>query len=123
MINFMVDFCKDLGPIITLLKNIVRLLQWLIPMGLILFGMLDLGKAVIAGKEDEMKKAQGTLIKRVIYAIAIFLVVTIVTFVRGLVGSTDWKECWSNVGKPGVTEPNNQGSSDPECDPSDPSCY
>ena len=122
MINFMVDYCGGLDQVIVLLKNVVRVLQFLIPIGLILYGMLDLGKAVIAGKEDEMKKAQGTLIKRVIYAIAIFLVVTIVTFVMGLVGSTDWKECWNNVGKPGVTEPNNQGSSDPECDPSDPTC-
>ena len=93
------DFCGDLDQIITLLKNVVRLLQWGIPMVLILFGMLDLGKAVIAGKEDEMKKAQGTLIKRVIYAVAIFLVVTIVSFVMGMVGSNDWKECWNNVGR------------------------
>ena len=91
-------FCKELGPIITLLKNVVRLLQWLIPIGLILYGLLDLGKAVIAGKEDEMKKAQGTLIKRVVYAVAVFLVVTIVSFVMGLVGSTDWKKCWNGVG-------------------------
>ena len=98
MINFMVDFCKDLGPIITLLKNIVKLLQWLIPIGLILFGILDLGKAVIAGKEDEMKKAQGTLIKRCIYAVAVFLVVTIVYVVMGMVGSTEWQSCWDNVG-------------------------
>lgn len=100
MINFMADFCGDLEQVITLLKNVVKLFQWGIPMVLIIFGMIDLGKAVIAGKEDEMKKAQNTLIKRVIYAIAIFLVVTIVTFAMGLVGSTDWKDCWNNVGKP-----------------------
>jgi len=99
------DICNGLGPIIGLLKNLVTLLQWAIPIGLIIFGMLDLGKAVIAGKEDEMKKAQGTLIKRVIYAIAVFLVVTIVTFAMGLVGSTDWKDCWNNVG--GLTNTNN----------------
>ena len=91
--------CKGLDTIVTLLKNVVTLLQWGIPMVLILFGMLDLGKAVIAGKEDEMKKAQGTLIKRVIYAVAIFLVVTIVGFVMGMVGSTDWNNCWSSVGE------------------------
>ena len=96
--NFMVNFCDDLGPVITLLKNVIRLLQWGIPMVLILFGMLDLGKAVMAGKEDEMKKAQSTLIKRVIYAVAVFLVVTIVSFAMGLVGSTDWKSCWNGVG-------------------------
>lgn len=97
-------FCSELEPIITLLKNVIKLLQWLIPIGLILFGMIDLGKAVIAGKEDEMKKAQGTLIKRFIYAVAVFLVVTLVSFVMGLVGSTEWKECWNSVGAIGGTE-------------------
>lgn len=104
MINFMdiivqtgKDFCNGLFDVIKLLVNVVNILKWIIPMGLILFGMLDLGKAVIAGKEDEMKKAQGTLIKRMIYAVAIFLVVTIVTFVTGLVGSVGWKKCWADV--------------------------
>ena len=92
------DFCGDLSQVITLLKNVIKLIQWGIPMVLILFGMIDLGKAVMAGKADEMKKAQSTLIKRVIYAVAVFLVVTIVTFAMGLVGSTDWKDCWNNVG-------------------------
>lgn len=91
------DICGGLFEIVVLLVNVVNLLKWIIPIGLILFGMLDLGKAVIAGKEDEMKKAQGTLIKRVIYAIAIFLVVTIVTFVTGLVGSKNWKTCWNDA--------------------------
>lgn len=99
MINFMVDVCGGLGPIINLLKNVVRILQFLIPIGLILFGILDLGKAVIAGKEDEMKKAQNTLIKRVIYAVAVFLVVTIVMFAIGLVSAdTEWAECWDGAG-------------------------
>ena len=95
--NFL-DFCSDLGPVVSLLKNVVKLIQWGIPIILIIFGMLDLGKAVMAGKEDEMKKAQGTLIKRFIYAVAVFLVVTLVTFVMGLVGSSDWKDCWNGVG-------------------------
>ena len=91
------DFCNGLFDVVVLLRNVVTLLQWAIPIGLVLFGMLDLGKAVIAGKEDEMKKAQGTLIKRVIYAIAIFLVITFVTFVVGLVGGPDWKSCWNDA--------------------------
>lgn len=103
--NFLVDLCSDkdgLGTVVTLVKNVIQLLQWGIPILLILFGMLDLGKAVMAGKEDEMKKAQGTLIKRVIYAVAVFLVVTIVTFAMGMVGSKEWKECWDS--KAGNTE-------------------
>lgn len=91
------DICGGLFEVVVLLVNIVNLLKWLIPIGLVIFGMLDLGKAVIAGKEDEMKKATGTLVKRVIYAVAIFLVVTIVTFVMGLVGSKSWKTCWTDA--------------------------
>ena len=102
--NFLVNFCDDLGPVISLVKNVVKLLQWGIPMKLILFGMIDLGKAVMAGKEDEMKKAQNTLIKRVIYAVAVFLVVPIVGAAIGLVGSDDWKDCWGDAGKPDVQE-------------------
>ena len=92
------DYCNELGPIIGILKTVVGLLQFGIPILLIIFGMLDLGKAVIAGKEDEMKKAQSTLIRRFIYAVAVFLVVTLVSFVMGMVGAEDWKSCWNNVG-------------------------
>lgn len=102
--NFLVNLCQDLGPVVTLLKNVVTLIQWGIPLLLILFGLIDLGKAVMAGKEDEMKKAQGTLIKRFIYAIATFLLVTLVTFAMGLVGSTDWKECWNGTGTGEIEE-------------------
>ena len=100
---FLVDNCENLRPIISVIKAVVSIFQFVIPVLLILFGLIDLGKAVIAGKEDEMKKAQTTLIKRVIYAIALFLVVTIVIFVMGLlpVGGDDgvdttWEQCWRN---------------------------
>lgn len=104
------DFCTGLSQVIILLGNIIRLIRWIIPMGLILFGLLDLGKAVIAGKEDEMKKAQGTLIKRVIYAVAVFLVVTLVQLVMGIVDGAEtddtgeltndsWLTCWNQVSR------------------------
>ena len=61
-----VNYCTSLEPLMNILHSVVDLLKFGIPILLILFGMLDLGKAVMAGKEDEMKKAQGTLIKRFI---------------------------------------------------------
>lgn len=90
--------CGGLLDIVKLIRNIVELLKWLIPIALILFGLIDLGKAVMAGKEDEMKKAQGTLIKRVIYAVAVFLIVQLVIFATGLVGEDSWQACWSAAG-------------------------
>ena len=90
--------CGGLLDIVTIIRKVVDIIKILIPIGLILFGLLDLGKAVIAGKEDEMKKFQGALIKRVIYAVVVFLVVQIVVFATGLVGSSHWQDCWQAAG-------------------------
>lgn len=57
-----------------------------IPILLILFGMIELGKAITAQKEDEIKKAQGSFFKKLILAVMVFLVFTIVQFVVGFAG-------------------------------------
>lgn len=104
-VNF-VDVCKDLMPILKFVKAVIDLIRIGIPILLIVFGMLDLGKAVMAGKEDDMKKAQGSLIKRCIYAVAVFFVVTIVILLFNLFAGTgvegeettdDWYSCWKKV--------------------------
>lgn len=97
------QYCNDLAPLINLIKHgLIPIFQIGIPLLLIVFGMLDLGKAVIASKEDEIKKAQGMLIKRAIYAVAVFFVVLIVQFVFSMVASstsegdaTSWYSCWT----------------------------
>ena len=102
---FLVNYCSELAPVIRLVKSVVKLIQFGVPIMLILFGMIDLGKAVMSSKEDEMKKAQGTLLKRFIYAVAVFLVVTLVMFVMNLVSdsqkdskdkadTSSWLTCW-----------------------------
>ena len=85
--NFLaVNFCQEsMWPIVSIVRAVINIIKFGIPIILIIFGMLDLGKAVMAGKEDEMKKFQGTLIKRVIYAVVIFLVITIVQLVMSIV--------------------------------------
>lgn len=96
--------CENLMPIIKLIKNgVIPLIQIGIPIVLILLGMLDLGKAVMASKEDEIKSAQKLLIKRCIYAVAIFFVVLIVQIVFSLVdnsgdlGQNSWYDCWKQA--------------------------
>ena len=70
--------------LITLIVNVIKIG---IPVLLIIFGMLDLGKAVIAQKEDEIKKGQQLFVKRLVSAVLVFLVVFIVQIVIGLVAS------------------------------------
>lgn len=104
---FLVD-CEPLLPVVRLIRNgLIPIIQIGIPIILIVFGMLDLGKAVVASKEDEIKSAQKLLIKRVIYAIAIFFVVFLVNAVFSIVvssgsgaeGTSDWKVCWDQAKK------------------------
>ncbi len=51
-----------------------------------------------------MKKAQGTLLRRFVYAVAVFLVVTLVVTVMNIVGGSgadtgeeNWYSCWTNT--------------------------
>ncbi len=69
----------------------VSVIQIVVPILLIVWGMLDLGKAVMAQKEDEIKKGQQTFVKRIVAAVIVFFVVVVVKLVVGLVaddGST-----------------------------------
>jgi hypothetical protein len=63
---------------------VVRTIQVVVPILLIIWGMLDLGKAVMAQKEDDIKKGQQTFIKRVVAAILVFFVVAITKLIIGL---------------------------------------
>lgn len=69
--------------------TIINLIKIAVPILLIIFGMLDLGKAVMAQKEDEIKKGQQMFVKRLIAAAIVFFVVVIVQFAISLIESAD----------------------------------
>lgn len=106
------DACKGLTPIIKIVrKGVFPIVQIGIPLVLIVLGTIDLGKAVISSDDKEVKGAQSRLIKRCIYAVAIFFVATLVIIlmdlVAGAVGTEDpdigdtssWYECWKKAGE------------------------
>ena len=94
--------CAGLLPVVKIIYRLVKIFQWGIPIALILYGTIDLGKAVIASDEKEIKSAQSRLIKRFIYAALVFLVVVLVEAFMNLVSSGDsddsdtssWLKCW-----------------------------
>ena len=59
----------------------INLLKIGTPIVLILTGIVTLVKALAASKEDEIKKAQSSLIRKAIAAVFVFLVIMIVQFV------------------------------------------
>ena len=75
-------------------RLVVRVLQIAIPILLIIMGTIDLGKAVVAKKEEDITKNRGMFVKRVLSAILVFLLPFIVNIVIGYVSSDKWYDCW-----------------------------
>lgn len=71
------------------ISAIVNILKIAIPIMVIIFGLIDLGKAVMAQKEDEIKKGQQTFLKRLMAAAIVFFVVVIAEFLVGLLAKDD----------------------------------
>ncbi|MBR6690815.1 MAG: hypothetical protein IKL65_05735 [Bacilli bacterium] len=75
------------GPAI--ISMAVNLLKIATPLILIFTSLITLLKAMSAGKEDEMKKAQSSLIKKIIAAALVFFVVSIVQFIVSIVADDE----------------------------------
>lgn len=71
----------------SLTSNLITVIKILVPILLIFFGMLDMAKAVIGNDEKAMKECQSRLIKRFIYAVLVFLIVTLVQVVFGFIAN------------------------------------
>ena len=71
----------EILKVILYVKQILNILLFIIPIGLILMLAFDFFKNVIAGKNEEMQKNFKIAIKRLLYLVLIFFVPTIVNFV------------------------------------------
>ena len=78
--------CDELfdQSIIELVNDVLKYPRFIVPIIIIVLGTLDFFKAVIAGKEDEMKKAQKTFIKRLIIGVCVFLVPVLINAIMWL---------------------------------------
>lgn len=78
----------------------VLLIQIVVPILLIIWGMLDFAKGVMAQEEDKIKAGQKKFIQRLIAAVIVFLIVATVNFTINMVGSlsgdgNDAANAWS----------------------------
>ena len=83
-------FCTDATEIIQFIGKIFFIFKIIIPILLLIWGFIDLGKAVVASKDDEIKKATKSLMTRAIAAVIIFFLPTLVGIIFGLVN--DYKD-------------------------------
>ena len=99
--------CTSAGSIWYTIGMFMLVFKIVIPVLLIIFGMIDLGKAVISSDDKAVSKAAKSLLNRVIAGICIFFVPTIVGFAFKMVGSfgesaeNQFEYCSACVSNPG----------------------
>jgi len=93
------DMCDDLVVPIAIVKGILGIIQFAIPVLLIIMGTIDLGKAVMSSDEKEIKGAVSKLTKRAIAAVAVFIVAALIVMVMNMVSDAAKKD--TKAGDPG----------------------
>ena len=92
------SFCSSLAPIWQIIGWVLWVFKIAIPIIIIVFGMIDLGKAVVASKDDEIKKSVKSLVMRAIAGIVIFFIPTLVGAIFSLVGEFGSEEYQDEYG-------------------------
>lgn len=72
--------------VLLFIKEIMDIIFIIVPIGLIIMMLIDLSKAVMAGDAEEMKKVSKIVVKRIVYAVVLFAVPTIVSIFNSLLG-------------------------------------
>ena len=81
------------GQIVSIIRVVFNGIKIGVPIILIVVGMIGMGKAIASQKEDDIKKAQNTLIKQAIAAVIVFLMFQLVQIVMSVIGvknSSNW---------------------------------
>jgi len=87
------EVCNDLIPVWTVFGYIIFAIKIIVPLLLIVFGMITMAKAVMGKDDKEIKAARNILVQRLIAAVLVYLVITIVGVVINLVADSSWKNC------------------------------
>lgn len=81
------NFCErsEVLKVLRVLGYVIYVAKLVIPLLLIIFGSIDFGKAVLSSDDKAIKEAGGTLVRRFIAAVIVFLLPTILNLLLDLV--------------------------------------
>ena len=71
-------FCSSASDVLQIVGWVLTIFKVAIPLLIIIYGVLDFGKAVTAAKDDEIKKSAKSLAYRAVAGIIIFFVPALV---------------------------------------------
>ena len=75
-----IEKCSISDDIVSMIYNVIKWAKYIVPVLVIILSILDFIKAIAAQNDDEMKKAQGRFVKRLIVAALLFLIPLIINF-------------------------------------------
>ena len=112
------DFCTETYDLWKFVGSLIKIMKWIVPVILVLMGTIDFAKAVVANEYKLMNDATRVFIKRLIYGVATFLIITLVRSAFGLLAENvtgKSNKCWealeSNAGgRPGVSNTHTPGN-------------
>ena len=107
---YFLENCGGLGSLVSLIKSVINITLIIIGVALVVLVIIDIAKAIIASEEKEVKGYQKAAIRRVVYFVVIFFVVTIVSAIFKIVApvgddidgdpntndAINWKQCWDD---------------------------
>ncbi len=85
------EYCGKLKEPLKFIGRILQIIKIVIPLLIIAFGVIDLFRAIIGSKDDELKKSIRSLVMRCIAGVVIFFLPTLVSIVFSLIDS------WANI--------------------------
>ena len=109
MLGAITNFCTNTHQVLSIVGWALVIFKIAIPLIIIVIGLIDLGKAAVSSKPEEIKKCVGSLLWRLIGGIAIFFLPTIIMTIFGWISGysstqsqiTDWDVCYRCIVSPG----------------------
>ena len=103
-IDMQIDLgCEGMKEVLGLIKIIYNLIRYATPIVLIILGSIDMLRAVMAGKEDDIKKNQKRFVSRLVLAVGIFLLLSVFELITNILDRSNvsdskaWYNCWTSL--------------------------
>ena len=95
---------EEIRMVLEIIITILDVVMFFVPVVLIILCTIDIFKIIVSKKEDEIKKLRKGVLRKIVYAVIIYLIPFVIPFIFNLVSDlipidydNSWKQCWDVV--------------------------
>ena len=95
---------EEIRMVLEIIITILDVVMFFVPVVLIILCTIDIFKIIVSKKEDEIKKLRKGVLRKIVYAVIIYLIPFVIPFIFKLVSDLipidyddSWKQCWDIV--------------------------